>query len=71
MRLLGAVRSFPTLISRIGVGGPAAAWVIKEFTSQMHAVSKISLHRRSNMAIFLETHGTFITYSITGKCLKM
>ncbi|THU64013.1 hypothetical protein C4D60_Mb01t21950 [Musa balbisiana] len=66
MRLLGAVRSFPTLISRIGVGGPAAAWVIKEFTSQMHAVSKIALHRRSNMAIFLETHGTFITYSITG-----
>lgn len=58
MRLLGAVRSFPTLISRIGVGGPAAAWVIKEFTSQMHAVSKIALHRRSNMAIFLETHGS-------------
>ncbi|WOK95227.1 auxin transport protein BIG [Canna indica] len=57
MRLLGAVKSFPMLISRVGIGGPAAAWVIKEFTSQMHAVSKIALHRRSNMAIFLETHG--------------
>ncbi|RWW77221.1 hypothetical protein BHE74_00014631 [Ensete ventricosum] len=38
----------------------------KEIYYQMHAVSKIALHRRSNMAIFLENHGTFITSSITG-----
>ncbi|XP_042440937.1 auxin transport protein BIG-like [Zingiber officinale] len=57
MRLLGVVNSFPMLISRVGIGGPAAVWVIKEFTSQMHAVSKVALHRRSNLALFLETHG--------------
>lgn len=59
MRLLGVIKSFPMLISRIGVGGAASGWVIKEFTAQMHAVSKIALHRRANMATFLETHGTF------------
>jgi len=59
MRLLGVVKSFPTLLSRIGVGGAAAGWVIKEFTAQMHAVSKIALHRRSNMVAFLGAHGMF------------
>ncbi|XP_020102857.1 auxin transport protein BIG isoform X2 [Ananas comosus] len=58
MRLLGVIKSFPMLISRIGVGGAASGWVIKEFTAQMHAVSKIALHRRANMATFLETHGS-------------
>lgn len=62
MRLLGVVNSFPMLISRVGIGGPAAVWVIKEFTSQMHAVSKVALHRRSNLALFLETHGMFIVH---------
>ncbi|KAJ6823305.1 auxin transport protein BIG [Iris pallida] len=58
MRLLGVVKSFPMLISRIGVGGAGAGWVIKEFTTQMHAVSRIALHRRSNMVSFLEIHGS-------------
>lgn len=58
MRLLGVVQSFPTLLSRIGIGGAAAGWVIKEFTAQMHAVSKIALHRRSNMVAFLGVHGS-------------
>lgn len=57
MRLSGVVRSFPMLISRIGIGGAVAGWVIKEFTSQMHAVSKIALQRRSNMVAFLKIHG--------------
>ncbi|KAG9448547.1 hypothetical protein H6P81_008512 [Aristolochia fimbriata] len=58
MRLLGVVSSSPLLISRLGVGGAVASWVIQEFTAQVRAVSKIALHRRTNMASFLETHGT-------------
>ncbi|XXG55217.1 hypothetical protein AAC387_Pa03g2931 [Persea americana] len=58
MRLLGVVNSSPILASRLGVGGATAGWVIREFTAQMRAVSKIALHRRSNMATFLETHGS-------------
>ncbi|PKU69107.1 auxin transport protein BIG [Dendrobium catenatum] len=58
MRLSGVVKSFPMLISRIGIGGAIAGWVIKEFTSQMHAVSKIALNRRSNMVSFLKLHGS-------------
>lgn len=62
MRLLGVVKSFPTLLSRIGVGGVASGWVIKEFTAQMHAVSKIALCRRSNMVAFLGVHGKFALF---------
>ncbi|KAG0465972.1 hypothetical protein HPP92_020136 [Vanilla planifolia] len=58
MRLSGVVKSFPILISRIGIGGAVAGWVIKEFTSQIHAVSRIALHRRSSMVGFLEIHGS-------------
>ncbi|XP_058115199.1 auxin transport protein BIG [Magnolia sinica] len=58
MRLLGVVSSSPVLASRLGVGGATAGWVIQEFTTQMRAVSKIALQRRSNMATFLETHGS-------------
>ncbi|XP_073003648.1 auxin transport protein BIG [Typha latifolia] len=58
MRLLGVIKSFPMLTSRIGVGGAASGWVIKEFIAQLNAVSKIAVHRRSNMATFLETHGS-------------
>ncbi|KAI3784947.1 hypothetical protein L1987_44055 [Smallanthus sonchifolius] len=58
MRLLGVVKSTSTLLSRLGVGGSTSGWIIEEFTAQMHAVSKISLHRRSNLATFLETHGS-------------
>lgn len=57
MRLLGVINSSPVLASRLGIGGATAAWVIKEFTVQVCAVSKIALHRRENMAMFLETHG--------------
>ncbi|PKA57546.1 Auxin transport protein BIG [Apostasia shenzhenica] len=58
MRLLGVVRSFPNLISRIGMGGAVAGWVIREFTLHMHAVSRIALHRRPNMVAFLEINGS-------------
>ncbi|XP_077214481.1 auxin transport protein (BIG) [Tasmannia lanceolata] len=58
MRLLGVISSSPVLASRLGVGGATAGWVIQEFTAQMRAVSKIALHRRANMATFLDTHGS-------------
>lgn len=57
MRLLGVVKSTSTLLSRLGIGGSTSGWIIEEFTAQMHAVSKIALHRRSNLATFLESHG--------------
>ncbi|XP_057522070.1 auxin transport protein BIG [Amaranthus tricolor] len=58
MRLLGVVKSATLLLSRLGVGGSTSAWIIEEFTAQMRAVSKIALHRRSNLAVFLETNGS-------------
>ena len=57
MRLLGVIKSLPAITSRIGVGGAASSWVIKEFIAQIHTVSKVALHRKSNLASFLETHG--------------
>lgn len=57
MRLLGVVSSTSTLLSRLGIGGSTSGWIIEEFTAQMHAVSKIALHRRFNLATFLVTHG--------------
>lgn len=61
MHLLGIVKSSPVLVSRLGIGGATACWVIEEFTAQMRAVSKIALHRRSNLATFLETNGIEVT----------
>ncbi|KAI3768455.1 hypothetical protein L2E82_19139 [Cichorium intybus] len=58
MRLLGVVKSTSVLLSRLGIGGSTSGWIIEEFTAQMHAVSKIALNRRSNLATFLETHGS-------------
>ncbi|KAK2663188.1 hypothetical protein Ddye_001762 [Dipteronia dyeriana] len=58
MRLLGVVKSTSVLSSMPGVGGSTGGWIIEEFTSQMLAVSKIALHRRSNLASFLETNGS-------------
>ena len=57
MRLLGVIKSLPAITSTIGVGGAASSWVIKEFIAQIHTVSKVALHRKSNLATFLETHG--------------
>lgn len=57
MRLLGVVKSTSLLSAKLGAGGGAGAWIIEEFTAQMRAVSKIALHRRSNLASFLEIHG--------------
>lgn len=59
MRLFGVVKSTSVLSSRLGVGGTAGSWIVEEFTAQMRAVSKIALHRRSNLATFLEINGTF------------
>ncbi|KAL6863816.1 hypothetical protein ACP4OV_016719 [Aristida adscensionis] len=58
MRLLGVIKTLPAISSRIGVGGAASSWVIKEFIAQIHTVSNVALHRKSNLASFLETHGT-------------
>uniref|UniRef100_A0A1D1Y594 Auxin transport protein BIG n=1 Tax=Anthurium amnicola TaxID=1678845 RepID=A0A1D1Y594_9ARAE len=58
LRLLGVMNTLSKLSSRIGVGGSAAGWVMKEFTAQLRAVSRIALHRRSNMVSFLQTHGS-------------
>ncbi|XP_071733833.1 auxin transport protein BIG [Rutidosis leptorrhynchoides] len=58
MRLLGVMKSTSTLISMLGTGGSTSGWIIEEFTAQMHAVSKIALHRRSNLATFLKTYGS-------------
>ncbi|KAI8020121.1 Auxin transport protein BIG [Camellia lanceoleosa] len=58
MRLLGVVKSTTMLSSRLGVGGTTAGWIIEEFTAQMRAVSKIALHRRPNLANFLEINGS-------------
>ncbi|XP_062198953.1 auxin transport protein BIG-like isoform X2 [Phragmites australis] len=56
MRLLGVIKSLPAITSRIGVGGAASSWVIKEFIAQIHTISKVALHRKLNLASFLETH---------------
>lgn len=61
MRLLGVVKSTSVLSSRLGAGGIAGARLIEEFTAQMRAVSKIALNRRSNLATFLETNGTYVS----------
>ncbi|XP_022727915.1 auxin transport protein BIG-like isoform X2 [Durio zibethinus] len=58
MRLLGVVKSTSVLSSRLGIGGATGGWLIEEFTAQMRAVSKIALHRHSNLAIFLEMNGS-------------
>lgn len=58
MRLLGVVKSTALLLSRLGIGGTTAGWIIEEFTAQMRAVSRIALHRRANLASFLDTNGS-------------
>ncbi|XP_057963954.1 auxin transport protein BIG isoform X2 [Malania oleifera] len=58
MRLLGVVKSTSVLSSKLGVGGTTRGSIIEEFTTQMRAVSKIALHRRSNLATFLEMNGS-------------
>lgn len=59
MRLAGVVKSTAMLSLKLGVDGTTAGWIIEEFTAQMRVVSKIALHRRSNLASFLEMNGTF------------
>lgn len=58
MRLTGVVKATALLLSKLGTGETTAGWIIEEFTAQMRAVSKIALHRRSNLAAFLENNGT-------------
>lgn len=58
MRLSGVVKSTVTLLSKLGMGEFTAGWIIEEFTAQMRAVSKIALHRRANLANFLESNGS-------------
>jgi len=60
MRLLGVVKSSSVLSSRLGIGGASGSWIIEEFTTQMRAVCKIALQRRSNLATFLETNGIVV-----------
>lgn len=61
MRLLGVVKSAAILSARLVGGGASGNWIIEEFTAQMHAVSKIALHRHSNLANFLEMNGISIS----------
>lgn len=70
MRLVGVVKSTAMLSSKLGMGGSTAGWIIEEFTAQMRAVSKVALHRRSNLAAFLETNGnlTYVILSCSGNC---
>lgn len=58
MRLSGVVKSTVVLSSKLGMGELTAGWIIEEFTAQMRAVSKIALHRRTNLASFLEANGS-------------
>ncbi|GAB2232789.1 hypothetical protein Drorol1_Dr00011846 [Drosera rotundifolia] len=58
MCLLGVVKSSAMLLSRLGSGSSSSGWIIDEFTAHLRAVSKIALHRRANLASFLETNGT-------------
>lgn len=58
MRLSGVVKSTVVLSSKLGMGDLTAGWIIEEFTAQMRAVSKIALHRRTNLASFLEANGS-------------
>ncbi|CAI9758716.1 unnamed protein product [Fraxinus pennsylvanica] len=58
MRLTGVVKATALLSSKLGMGDTTAGWIIEEFTAQMRAVSKIALHRRSNLATFLENNGS-------------
>lgn len=60
MRLTGVVKSAAMLSSKLGIGGTTAGWIIEEFTSQMCAVSKIALRRRSNLASFIEMNGNYL-----------
>ncbi|KAK6913403.1 LOW QUALITY PROTEIN: E3 ubiquitin ligase UBR4, C-terminal [Dillenia turbinata] len=64
MRLLGVVKSTSVISSRLGVGGSTTAWIIEEFTAQMRAVSKIALHRRTNLATFLDINGPEVVDSL-------
>ncbi|KAK4477539.1 hypothetical protein RD792_016768 [Penstemon davidsonii] len=65
MRLNGVVKSTILLSSKLGMGEPTAGWIIEEFTAQMRAVSKIALHRRLNLANFLETNGSEVVDGLT------
>ncbi|KAL2499836.1 Auxin transport protein BIG [Abeliophyllum distichum] len=58
MRLTGVVKATAILSSKLGMGETTAGWIIEEFTAQMRAVSKIALHRRLNLATFLENNGS-------------
>ncbi|KAL6498614.1 hypothetical protein OROHE_026555 [Orobanche hederae] len=60
MRLSGVVKSTVALLSKLGMGELTAGWVIEAFTAQMRTVSKIALHRRLNLANFLETNGSHV-----------
>ncbi|KAF6169153.1 hypothetical protein GIB67_038650 [Kingdonia uniflora] len=62
MRLHGIMKSLPVLASRLGVGGATGSLVLEEFTAQMRAILKIALHRRLNLATFLETNALGSAY---------
>ncbi|XP_060191553.1 auxin transport protein BIG isoform X1 [Lycium barbarum] len=58
IRLAGVVKSTGMLSLKLGMDATTAGWIIEEFTAQMRVVSKIALHRRSNLASFLEMNGS-------------
>ncbi|XP_049346360.1 auxin transport protein BIG isoform X2 [Solanum verrucosum] len=58
IRLAGVVKSTAMLSLKLGMDGTTSGWIVEEFTAQMRVVSKIALHRRSNLASFLEMNGS-------------
>ena len=60
MHFLRVFKSTYVLSSRLGIGGAIGRWLIKEFTAQIRDVSKIALHCRSNLAIFLKMNGRVV-----------
>ncbi|XP_010525132.1 PREDICTED: auxin transport protein BIG [Tarenaya hassleriana] len=63
MRLLGVIKATSILSSSLGVSG-AGGWIVKEFSAQMQAVSKIALTRKSNFSSFLQMNGSEVVDSL-------
>lgn len=56
---------------KLGMDGTTSGWIVEEFTAQMRVVSKIALHRRSNLASFLEMNGNFFFGLLITLCISI
>ncbi|XP_024544363.1 auxin transport protein BIG [Selaginella moellendorffii] len=66
MSLSGVARSCPLLASKLSLGGIRLSWMVQEFTNQVRTVCKISLHRPSNLALYLERNGSSLVENLVG-----